>query len=112
MTIVVAGASFSGEVEDNNVGPTRLLVTGTLDADGHGVAFTIDHRFGGTISFRGDRFEALWANGVCERHAAGDRAPEPAAIAAAAEERKQRQAAYADEIRRAEAGQAVEDTKL
>jgi len=108
----VAGDTFSGEVEDYNVSTSRLLVTGTLSADGRGIAFTVDHRFGGTISFRGDRFEAMWGNGVCERHAAGDRAPEAAAIAVAAEERKQRQAAYAEEIRRAQAGEAVDYAKM
>lgn len=112
LTVVVAGDAVSGELEDYNTSTSRLPVSGTLNAAGHSTAFTVDHRFGGTLSFRGDHFEATWGNGLCERHAAGDRAPDATAAAVMAEERKQHQSAYADEIRRAEAGEAVDYTRM
>ena len=112
LTVVVAGDAISGELEDNSTGAGRRLVSGTLAPDGRSTAFSVDHRWGGTISFRGDHFEATWGNGTCDRHAAGDRAPDAAALAAAAEERKRRQAAYADEILRAQAGKAVDFGQL
>jgi hypothetical protein len=111
LTVVVAGDAVSGELEDNSAGG-RLLVTGTLGADGRSGAFVVDHKWSGTVSFRGDHFDATWNNGTCIRHAAGDRAPDAAAQAVIARERKQRQAAYADEIVRAKAGQAVDYTQL
>jgi hypothetical protein len=112
LTVVVAGDAVSGELEDYNTSTSRLLVSGTLGADGRSVAFSVDHRFGGTISFRGDRFEATWVNGLCERHAAGDRAPDADALATIAQERKRRQAAYADEIRRALTGEAMDYAQM
>ncbi len=114
LTVVVAGDTVSGELDDNNGGTAgaRRLVNGTLGADGRSIAFSIDHRWGGTISFRGDHFEATWGNGACDRHAAGDRAPDAAQLAAIADERKQRQTAFADEVRRAQAGEAVDYTRM
>jgi hypothetical protein len=108
LTVLVAGDAVSGEVRSPDGAHS---FTGTLDADGKGNV-SIDHHFSGTIAFRGDRFESTWANNGCERHAAGDRAPDMQAQAALAQERKQRQAAYAEELRRAKAGEPVDYARM
>lgn len=112
LTVVVAGDAVSGELEDPSTAPGRRVVTGALGPGGVGTAFSIDRQWAGTISFRGDHFEATWGTGNCSRHAAGDRAPDAAQQAAMAAERKQRQAAYAEEIRHAEAGEPVDFARM
>ena len=108
LDVLVAGGAISGEV----VAPDgRHSFTGTVNADGRGNV-TVDHHFIGTVSFRGDHFESTWTNNGCDRHAAGDRAPDTRALAAAVDERKRRQAAYAEELRRAKAGQAVDFAQM
>lgn len=108
MSVVVAGDIVSGDVQAED---GHHMVAGTVQPDGHG-AFTLDHRYQGTLSFHGDHFEANWINASCQRHAEGDRAPDAAKQAALAAERKDHQAAFADLIRRAEAGEAVDYTRL
>ncbi len=109
LTVVVAGGAVSGELDDvNSGGDGRVSVTGTLGPDGRSTAFVVDHRFAGAITFRDDHFDATWSNTTCARHAAGDRAPDEAAVAGIAQERKRRQAALTEEVRRAKAGEAVD----
>ena len=107
MSLVVAGTAISGELQ---AGPNRRAISGSLEADG-GANFSIDRQWSGTMHFRGDHFEATWNNG-CDRHAAGDRAPDDAQLAAMAAERLKRQDAYNELIRRAEAGDAIDYTQL
>jgi hypothetical protein len=111
LTVVAVGDAISGELDDSSTASGRRLVSGTLGADGIG-SFSVDHQFAGTIRFRDNRFEATWGNANCTRHAAGDRAPDTAQLEVIAAERKQRQATYADEVRRAKAGQAVDYTQM
>jgi hypothetical protein len=108
LTVFVAGGAISGEVQSPDGGHS---FTGSLDADGKG-NIAVDHRFVGTINFHGDHFESTWTTAACDRHAAGDRAPDAAAAAVTAQERKQRQAAYTDEVSRAKAGQAVDYARM
>jgi hypothetical protein len=108
MNLVVSGDAVSGEVQNPG---DHHSITGQVRADGTG-DFAVEHHWTGTLSFTNDHFEATWNNGACDRHAAGDRAPDDAGKAALAAERKQRQDAYADLIRRAEAGEAIDYTQL
>ena len=108
MNLVVAGDTISGVVQNPSTQPS---LTGKLEADGT-ATFVVDRRYSGTMMFRGDHFEATWNNGSCDRHAEGDRAPDAAQQEAAAAERRRRQDAYANLIRRAEAGAAVDYGQL
>ena len=108
MTLVVSGEAISGEVQNPG---NRHGLSGKLEADGT-AEFSVDHQWSGTMIFRGDHFEATWNNGACDRHAEGDRAPDAAQQAALAAERKRHQDAYADLIRRAEAGETVDYDQL
>jgi hypothetical protein len=109
MSLVVAGEAISGEVQ--NAG-SRHPLAGKIDADGR-ASFSVDHRWPGTMTFTADHFDATWNNGACDRHASGDRALNDEQRARLSAERKQRQAAYADLIARAEAGdKAVDYTQL
>jgi hypothetical protein len=105
MTLVVSGDAISGEIQNPG---NRHPITGKTNPDGT-ATFAVDHRWTGTMSFHGDRFEATWNNGSCDRHAEGGREPDDAQRAALAAQRKQHQAAYADLIRRAEAGDKTVD---
>jgi len=108
MSLVVAGDAVSGDLQVPN---GHHMVSGALQADGQG-SFTLDHRISGTLAFHGDHFEAAWINAGCQRNASGDRAPDAAKLATLAAERKEHQATYADLLRRAEAGEAVDYTRL
>ena len=100
MTLMVAGNTIIGEVQNpGNVVP----ITGTVDDKGN-ATFTAQQRYPGTMKFTAQHFDATWFNGACNRHAAGDRALDETQQAAAAEQRKQHQAALAEMIRLAESG--------
>ena len=105
MTMVVSGRDFSGQVQNN--GDTDHF-TGQVGADGLG-NIVVDGKYGGAIRFKEDRFEATWGNGTCDRHAEGSRVPDDVQSAAMAQERKRRQAAYADLVQRAVAGDKAVD---
>jgi hypothetical protein len=107
LTIVVADGTIQGQV--HNPANVRAM-TGHVDADGNGT-FTVA-KMDGTIKFSGNHFDATWFNGTCDRHAEGDRAPDSAQQAAAAAQRKDHQAAYADMVARAEAGEKIDYTRL
>ena len=105
MVMVVAGDSIAGETHN----PTNVIpFTGKVDADGN-ATFVAGNRYPGTMTFTRDHFDATWNNGACDRHAQGDRAPDPKQMAALAEQRKQHQGAYAELIRRAESGDKTVD---
>lgn len=106
MAMVVADGTISGHV--SNGGATQGNFTGTVDANGAG-SFLVNGRYRGVMTFTGDRFDATWNNGQCDRHAQGDRAATADQQAAEANLRKQRQADYADLVRRAEAGDRTVD---
>jgi len=109
MDLLISGADISGEVI--NPGNHNHL-TGKLQPDGS-ATFSVEGKWSGTMTFRNDHFEATWNNGACDRHAAGDRALNEQQRAQAAADRKQHQAAYAELIRRANAGdKAVDYTAL
>jgi hypothetical protein len=112
MTLIVSGNDISGQV-DNPPGINVPVAhfTGRLDDSGFG-NFVVNRRYAGTMTFKGDRFEATWNNGNCDRHAEGERAPAPEQLAALAEARRQHQEAYAALVAQAEAGQAVDWGKL
>jgi hypothetical protein len=113
LTVVVAGGAVSGELDDvNGGGGGRVSVAGTLGPDGRSTNFVIDHQFAGAIAFRDDHFDATWSNTTCARHAVGERAPDEATVAAIAQERKRRHAAFTEEVRRATAGEAVDFGQL
>src|SRR6185312_15057586 len=105
MTLVVSGDAISGEIQNPG---NRHPITGKANPDGT-ATFAVEHRWTGTMNFRGDRFEATWNNGACDRHAEGGREPDDAQRAALAAQRKQHQTAYADLVRRAEAGDKTVD---
>lgn len=108
MTLVVSGDAISGEVQNPG---NRHPLSGKLEPDG-AASFAVDHQWNGTMRFRGDHFEATWNNGACDRHAEGDRAPDARQQVALSAERKQRQDAYADLVRKAEAGEAIDYDQL
>ena len=105
MTLLVSGADISGEVI--NPGNQHHL-TGKLQPDGS-ATFSVEGKWFGTMSFRDDYFEATWNNGACDRHAAGDRALNEQQRAQAVADRKRHQAAYAELIGRANAGDKTVD---
>ena len=107
LNLVVADGHLQGQV--HNPANVREM-TGQVGADGNGT-FTIAGA-SGTIRFTGDHFDATWFNGTCDRHAEGDRAPDASRQAALVEERGQHQTAYADLIRRAEAGEKIDFSRL
>jgi hypothetical protein len=103
MTIVVSGHDLSGEVHRTVGGdPKTTPITGDVQDNGHANFVAAGHA--GTMTFSADHFEATWFNGYCDRHAQGDRALDAAGLSALAAYRRQRQAAYAELIRRAEDG--------
>jgi hypothetical protein len=105
MTLVVSGDAISGEVQNPG---NRHPISGKLEPDG-AANFAVDHRWFGTMSFNGDRFEATWNNGACDRHASGDREPDPSKKAALAADRKRHQDAYAALVAKAQGGDAATD---
>ncbi|HEY4031600.1 MAG TPA: hypothetical protein VGM25_14740 [Caulobacteraceae bacterium] len=105
MSLVVSGDAISGEVQNPG---NRHPISGKLTADGT-ANFAVDHRWFGTMSFTGDRFEATWNNGACDRHASGDREADSSKKAALAAERKRRQDSYADLLAKAKAGDTSTD---
>jgi hypothetical protein len=106
MTLVVAGGSLSGHV--SNGISTQGSLTGKIEADGS-ATFTANGRYQGTMKFTADHFDATWNNGNCDRHAQGDRALNEGEQAVLIAQRKLHQDAYADLIRRAEAGDKTVD---
>jgi hypothetical protein len=108
MALLVAGSDIQGQVlrPNGNVG-----VTGKVDADGNG-SILVANVSQGTIKFSGDHFDADWSNNSCSRHASGNRAMDAAQQAAIATQRKQHQDAYADLVRRANAGEKIDYTAL
>ena len=107
MTFVVADGAMLGQ--NQNPG-NRRTVQGHVNADGI-ANFTVGGS-PGTGRFSGDHFDISWFNGHCDRHALGRRAPDAAQQAAAAAERKTLQEMYADLVRRAEAGEAIDYARL
>ena len=108
MTLMVLNGDIQGQVQNpNNV----VGITGKVDDSGSGTV-TVARVSPGTIRFNGDRFEIDWTNRECARHAGGGRAISSAAQAALAGQRKQHQDSFADLVRRANAGEAVDYTKL
>jgi hypothetical protein len=105
MTMIVSGGDVSGQVQ--NPGGVGHF-TGQIDANGMGT-FVVERRDTGTLRFKGDRFEASWNNRTCDRHAAGSRDLDDAGRAAVAAQRKQHQAAYADLLQKAQAGDRAVD---
>jgi hypothetical protein len=108
MTLMVLNGDIQGQIQNpgNMVG-----VVGKVDDSGNGTV-TVARVSPGTIRFNGDRFEADWSNRECARHAGGSRAITGDAQAALAAARKQHQDAFADLVRRANAGEAVDYNKL
>jgi len=108
MTIVVSGHDLVGEVHRTVGGdPKTTPITGKVQYNGE--ASFVAAGYPGTMKFNADHFDATWYNGFCNRHAQGDRALESAALAALAADRQQHQAAYAELIRRADAGDKTVD---
>lgn len=107
LTLIVADGALQGR--NQNPGDFRP-VQGHVDADGT-VNFTVGTS-PGTGKFTSDHFDITWFNGHCDRHAAGNRALNAEQQAAMASERKDHQAAYADLVRRAEAGEKIDAAKL
>jgi hypothetical protein len=105
MTMIVSGGDVSGEVQ--NPGGVGHF-TGQVDASGIGT-FIVERRDSGTLRFKGDHFEASWNNRTCDRHAEGSRDLDDAGRAAVAAQRKQHQAAYADLLQKAQAGDRAVD---
>ena len=107
LTFVVADGTIQGQVHN----PANVrTIDGHVDADGNGT-ITVAKR-DGTIKFNGNHFDATWFNGTCDRHAEGDRAPDSTQQAALLAQRKDHQAAYADLVRRAEAGEKIDYGRL
>ena len=105
MTLVVSGDTISGEVQNPS---NRNPISGKLNPDGT-ANFAVAHRWFGTMTFNGDRFEATWDNGACDRHASGDREPDSGQKAALAADRRRHQDAYAALLAKAQAGDAQVD---
>ena len=106
LTIIVADGALQGR--NQNPGNFRP-VQGHVEADGT-VNFTVGTS-PGTGKFTTDHFDITWFNGHCDRHALGNRAPDAGQQAAIAGERKNHQAAYADLVRRAQAGEKIDTAK-
>ncbi len=108
MVLMVLDGDIQGQVRNprGNVG-----VVGKVDADGNGT-ITVARAGQGTIRFSGDRFEADWPNNNCNRHAGGGRAPDERQQNAAVAARKQHQDSFAELVRRANAGETVDYTRL
>lgn len=107
LTVIVADGALQGQNRNpGNVKP----VHGKVDDDGN-ASFDVNGA-AGTGKFTADHFDLTWFNGACNRHAEGDRAPDPARQAALGAERARHQAAYAELVRRAEAGEKVDFTRL
>ncbi|HVW75633.1 MAG TPA: DUF4919 domain-containing protein [Rhizomicrobium sp.] len=107
MMLIVADGAIQGR--NQNPGNFRV-VQGHVDDDGI-VNFTVGTS-PGTGKFSGDHFDITWFNGHCDRHALGNRALDASQQAQAAAERKQHQAAYADLVRRALAGEKIDYAAL
>ncbi len=107
VTLIVADGTVQGQIQ--NPGNVRPL-EGHVAADGT-LSFTVN-KAPGTGKFTTDHFDITWFNGHCDRHAMGNRAPDAGQQAAVATERKEHQAAYADLVRRAETGEAIDYAKL
>jgi hypothetical protein len=105
MTFLVADGEISGQVQNAH---DRATFTGKVDAEGN-ATFLVNRSYVGTMIFRGDHFDATWHNNLCDRHASGEHAPSDARRAELAAERLKHQAAYADLVRRAEAGDKTVD---
>jgi hypothetical protein len=107
LTLIVADGAVLGQIQ--NPGNIRSL-QGHVDPDGT-LNFTVN-KAPGTGKFTADHFDITWNNGHCDRHALGNRAPDAGQQAAVAGERKDHQAAYADLVRRAQAGEKIDYAKL
>jgi hypothetical protein len=108
MTLAVLDGAVIGEIRTaDGIGQ----ISGKVDADGT-ASLTIAGHAAATAHFNIDRFDATWSNGVCLRHAEGDRAPDATAQAALAAARTAHQAAYAELVRRARAGEKVDYARL
>ena len=107
LTLIVADGALQGR--NQNPGNFRA-VQGRVEADGT-VNFTVGTS-PGTGKFTTDHFDITWFNGHCDRHALGNRAPDAGQQAAMAGERKNHQAAYADLMRRAQAGEKIDTANL
>ncbi|HXB51427.1 MAG TPA: hypothetical protein VNU69_01615 [Rhizomicrobium sp.] len=107
LTLIVADGALQGR--NQNPGNFRP-VQGHVEADGT-VNFTVGTS-PGTGKFTTDHFDITWFNGHCDRHALGNRAPDAGQQAAMAGERKNHQAAYADLMRRAQAGEKIDTANL
>jgi hypothetical protein len=108
MELVVADGAIVGKIHNP---ANTVSVIGKVDDNGDANFTAMDH-YPGTMKFQGDRFEATWFNGGCDRHAAGNRAPSPEQQAAMAAERRQHQAVYTDLVKRAQAGEEIDYAKL
>ncbi len=108
MALTVLDGAVIGEIQTaDGVGQ----ISGTVAADGT-AALRIAGRYPATGHFGPDHFDVTWSNGTCLRHAEGDRAPDAAAQAASTAARAAHQAAYAELVRRAKAGEKVDYAKL
>lgn len=108
MTLMVLNGDIQGQVQN----PKNVVgVTGSVDDSGNGTV-TVARVSPGTIRFNGDHFEVDWSNRECARHAGGSRAISQAGQAALAAARKQHQDNFADLVRRANAGEKIDYTKL
>jgi len=108
LTLTVLDGAVIGEIHTaDGVGQ----ITGKVDADGT-ATLRIAERYTAAAHFGTDHFDATWSNGTCLRHAEGDRAPDANAQAALAAARAVHQAAYADLVRRAKAGEKVDYARL
>jgi|GEM_PF-849989 hypothetical protein len=113
MELVVADGQIMGQIHN----PANVVsVTGKVDDNGVATFVVTRQRppgtWTGTMKFHQDRFEATWFNGGCDRHAEGNRMPSPEQQAQTVAERKDHQAAYADLVRRAEAGEKIDYARL
>jgi len=109
MNVIVSGRDLSGQLQDPG---ETLRVSGQIGPDGSGTII-VGGKWSGALRFKDDHFDTNWGNGSCARHAEGVRDLDLAQSAAVAQERKQHQAAYADLLRRAQAGdKAIDYTVL
>ena len=107
LTLIVVDGVLQGQ--NRNPGNVKPL-HGKVDDDGN-ATFDVNGATG-TGKFTADHFDISWFNNACNRHAEGSRALSDTQQAALADERRQHQAAYADLIHRAEAGEKIDFTRL
>lgn len=108
LTLTVLDGTVIGEIRTaDGIGQ----VSGKVDDEGT-ATLRIADRYLAAGHFGADHFDVTWSNGTCLRHAEGDRAPDAATQGALAAARRQHQAAYADLVRRAKAGEKVDYARL